>query len=87
VRIAQCDGMLTGGLKGSVVQLRTGKQLFLLHIVYTGPGGHLATYSLSTQGLKRPEREADDHSPPSSVEVRETWVNVLNSLSAETTSL
>jgi len=44
----------------------------LLHRVQTGFGSHTASYPVGTgalsQGVKRPEREAD-HSPPPSAEV------------------
>jgi hypothetical protein len=44
------------------------RNVSLLHIVQTGYGA-LAASCLMGTGLKRPERE-DDHSPPSSAEVK-----------------
>jgi hypothetical protein len=44
--------------------------------VQTGSAAYPASYQMGigvlTQGIKRPEREAD-HSPPSSAEVRNVW--------------
>jgi hypothetical protein len=44
------------------------------HRIQNGPGAHPASYPMGTRGcdpgVKRPGREAD-HSPPSSVEVKE----------------
>jgi hypothetical protein len=54
-----------------------GKGYFSLrHRVQTGSGSHPASYLMGTgsfsPALKWPEREAD-HSPPSSVEVKNVW--------------
>jgi hypothetical protein len=51
------------------VRFQAGERGFsLLHSVQTGSGAHLASYSMDTEGVKRPGREAD-HSPPSSADV------------------
>jgi hypothetical protein len=48
----------------------------LLHRVQTSSGAHPAPYPMGTEDsfprVNRPEREAD-HSPPSSVEVKNVW--------------
>jgi hypothetical protein len=55
---------------------RYGQKLSLLHVVQTGSGAHPA-YLMgnggSFPGVKRPGREAD-HSPPTSAEVKNTWL-------------
>jgi hypothetical protein len=49
---------------------------FFHHRVQNDSGAHPASYPTGTRGsfpgVKRPEREAD-HSPPSSVEVKNEW--------------
>jgi hypothetical protein len=50
----------------------------LHHRVQTGSGSHAASYPMGTRGsflgVKRPVSEAD-HSPSSSVEVRNAWLS------------
>jgi hypothetical protein len=63
--------------KGSEFVSRWGQELSLLYVVQTGSGAHLASYPVgngcSFPGVKRPGREAD-LSPPTSAEVKKTWV-------------
>jgi hypothetical protein len=51
----------------------------LLHVVQTGSGAHPASYPVDTEGsssgVKRPELETD-HSPPTSAEVKKTWIYI-----------
>jgi hypothetical protein len=74
------------GRRDSVVGIATGYGLFesrkgrefsLLHVVETGSGVHPASYPMGpgilSQGVKRPECEAD-HSPPTSAEVKKIWI-------------
>jgi hypothetical protein len=46
------------------------QEFSLLHVVQTGSGAHPDFYS---PGVKRLGREAD-HSPPTSAEVKKTWI-------------
>jgi hypothetical protein len=51
-----------------------GKNFSLLYVIQTGSWEHPASYPMGdTAGVKRPRREAD-HSPPTSVEIKKTWV-------------
>jgi hypothetical protein len=63
--------------KGSEFESRWGQEFSLLHIVQTGSAVHPTSYPMGTGGSfpggKRPGREAD-HPPPTSVEVKKTWV-------------
>jgi hypothetical protein len=61
----------------SRVRFPTGAGDFSLHHrIQNGSGAHPASYPMGTSGsfhgVKQPEREAD-HSPPSSVEVKNAW--------------
>jgi hypothetical protein len=63
--------------QGGEFESRWWQEFSLLHVVQTGSGAHQTSYRMSTggssSGVKRPGRE-DDHSPPTSAEVKETWV-------------
>jgi hypothetical protein len=57
-----------------------GQEFSLLHVVQTGSEAHPASYPMGiggvgvlSPGVKRKGREAD-HSPPTSAEVKKTWV-------------
>jgi hypothetical protein len=56
---------------------RWGQEFSLLYVVQTGSEAHPASYPIVTgstfPGVKRPAREAD-HSPPTSADVKKTWV-------------
>jgi hypothetical protein len=77
VSISSVSLVLGYGLdnRGSRVRLPAGAESFSLHhLVQKGSGAHPASYPMYTGalslGVKRPGREAD-HSPPSSIEVKE----------------
>jgi hypothetical protein len=61
----------------SEFESRWGQIFSLLHVVQTGSGVHQTSYAVGTgdlsPGVKQPVREAD-HSPPTSAEVKKTWV-------------
>jgi hypothetical protein len=63
--------------RGIGVRAMVGARNVFLHVVQTSPGAHPASYIIDTGALslvvKRRRREAD-HSPPTSAEVKETWV-------------
>jgi hypothetical protein len=54
-----------------------GQEFLLLHIVQTSSAAHLVYYPMGTLGyfpmVKRQGSEAD-HSPPTSAEVKKTWI-------------
>jgi hypothetical protein len=56
-------------------------ELSFVHIVQTGSEPHSASYPMRTSGTfhgdKVAEREAE-HSPPTSAEVKETWIYSYN---------
>jgi hypothetical protein len=56
---------------------RWGQEFLFLHVVQTDSGVHPTSYAVGTggsfPGVKPPGREAD-HSPPTSAEVKKTWV-------------
>jgi hypothetical protein len=64
-------------IDGSEFNSREGQEFSLLRVVKTGSGAHTAFYQMGTWALspwvKRPGRESDD-SPPTSAEVKKTWV-------------
>jgi hypothetical protein len=64
------------GLDDRGFESRQNLELPLHHLVPTGSGTHPASYTMGTRyfslRVKCPGREAD-HSPPSSVEVKNTW--------------
>jgi hypothetical protein len=78
-RIAQSVERLATGwtTKGSEFETRWGQEFPLLSTDQTGSEAHPASYPMGTGGHfpggKRPGREAD-HSPPTSAEVKKTWV-------------
>jgi hypothetical protein len=59
------------------VRVPVGQEFSLLYAVQTGSGAHPASYPMGkaalSPGIKRPGRETD-HSPPTSSEVKKTWV-------------
>jgi hypothetical protein len=76
VGIATCYGLDNRGVKVGVPV--EGQEFSLLHIVQTGFRTHPASYPMGTRvsfspGVKRPEREGE-HSPPTSAEIKKTWV-------------
>jgi hypothetical protein len=73
-------GIATGyGLddQGSEFESREDQEFSLLRNIQTGPGAHPVSYPMDNggpfSGVKRPRREAD-HSPPTSAEVKKTWI-------------
>jgi hypothetical protein len=73
-------GIATGyGLddRGVGVRVPVGSQFSLLHVVQTGSGAHLSSYTIGngahSPGVKRPGSEAH-HSPPTSAEVKKMWI-------------
>jgi hypothetical protein len=81
-------GIATGywlDVRGVEVRVPVGSSISLLHIVQTGYGVHPTSYPMGTgalsPGVKRPEREAD-HLPPTSAEVKKTWVYTATPLYA-----
>jgi hypothetical protein len=74
-------GIATGyGQDGGVgIPVPVGQEFSLLHVIQTGSGAHTASYPVdagdSFTALKWPEREAD-HPPPTSFEVKKTWVYI-----------
>jgi hypothetical protein len=70
--------MVTGWtIKGSEFESLQGQEFSFLHVVQAGIGVHPASYPMGTRnfstGVKRPVRETD-HSPPSSAEVKKSWI-------------
>jgi hypothetical protein len=67
--------------KGSEFESRWEQEFSFVHVVQTGSGVQPASYLMSTgesfPGVKRPEREAD-HSPPTSAEVKKTWIHTFS---------
>jgi hypothetical protein len=65
--------------RGIGVRVPVWERFFLLHVVQTGSEAHPASYPMGTGGLsprvKRPRREVD-HSPPTSAEVKITWIHI-----------
>jgi hypothetical protein len=63
--------------EGSEFESRWGQEFPLLHVFQTYSGVHPTSYPTGTSffssAVKRPELEAD-HSPPTSAEVKKTWV-------------
>jgi hypothetical protein len=63
--------------EGSEFESRWGQEFLLLRFVQTGSGVHPTSYPMGTggsfPGVKRPGREAD-HSPPTNVDVKKTWI-------------
>jgi hypothetical protein len=63
--------------KGSEFESRWGKEFSLLHVFQKGCWANPASYPMCTggsfPGVKRQGREVD-HSPPTSAEVKKTWV-------------
>jgi hypothetical protein len=57
--------------KGSEFEFQWGQELLFLHVLQIGSGAH--TVIQWVPGVKRPGREAD-HLPPTSAEVKQTWV-------------
>jgi hypothetical protein len=51
------------------------RALSLLHSAHTGSGAYPMSKGALSSGLKRPEHLAD-HLPPTSAEVRKTWLCV-----------
>jgi hypothetical protein len=75
-------GITTGWTtEGSEFESRQGQEFSLLHVVQTGSEVHTASYPMGTGALfpgeKRLGREAD-HSPPTSAEIKETYVDLYN---------
>jgi hypothetical protein len=71
-------GIATGWTtEGSEFESRWGQEFLLFGVVPTGSGVHPTSYPMGTGGsssrIKRPGREAD-HSPPTSAEVKKTWI-------------
>jgi hypothetical protein len=62
---------------GSEFEFWLGQEFSLLRFAQTGSGAHPTSYPMDTGALpsriKQPGREAD-HSPPTSAEVKKTWV-------------
>jgi hypothetical protein len=62
------------GLDGRGSILGGERNFSVLHSVKTGPGAHPASYPMCIgvpfPGIKRPGREADNRSPPSSADVK-----------------
>jgi hypothetical protein len=77
--IAQCVHLLTTGwtAEGSECESWEMQEFSLLHSAQTGSGAHPASYPMDTgdsfPGSKPPGRDAH-HSPPTSVEVKNTWI-------------
>jgi hypothetical protein len=71
--------------EGLEFESRWGQEFSLLHVIQTGSGVHPTFYPLGTWGsflgVKWPGREAD-HSPPTSAEVKKTWVHTSTPLYA-----
>jgi hypothetical protein len=67
------------------VQVLVGVNFFLLHIIQTGYGARPTSCPMgargSSPGVKRLGREAD-HSPPSSIEVKNNWIYTSTPLCA-----
>jgi hypothetical protein len=63
--------------EGSEFKFRKGKTFFVLISSQTGSGTHPASYPISREGpfpkVRRPGYKTD-HSPPTSTEVKKTWV-------------
>jgi hypothetical protein len=59
------------------VRVAVGSRMTFLHIVQTCTEVHITSYPMGTEGsfsgVKRQGREAD-HSPPTSAEVKKTWI-------------
>jgi hypothetical protein len=73
------------GLHNQGIGSSNPSRVSLLHMVQTGFGAHSASYPMGTRGFSlgvmHQEHEAD-HSPPSSAEVKITWIyaSILPSL-------
>jgi hypothetical protein len=75
-------GPITINHIGSEFESRWGQEFSLLHVVQTGSGVHPTSYTMGTGGfspeVKRPVLEAY-HSPPTSAEVKKTWIYTFTS--------
>jgi hypothetical protein len=66
--------------EGSEFESRYGQDFSPLHLFQTGSGAHPAPYRMGTED-KAAGREAD-HPPPTSAEVKNTWIYTYTPLYA-----
>jgi hypothetical protein len=58
-------------IDGSEFESMQGQELPLLRVMLTGSAAHPASFSMASEGVKRPKREASQ-SPPTSAHVTKT---------------